>query len=150
MLEVSVIGRPPAGLAAKQISRLAATAWKRAGGTGAAEMSLSIVDDRRIRALNRTHRGKDKVTDVLSFGQAETRGLPEAGRGAVQQLGDVFISLPQVRRQAKVIGRNATQEFALMVVHGVLHLLGHDHETLAQEKRMFALQHDILSKTGYF
>jgi probable rRNA maturation factor len=65
-----------------------------------------------------------------------------------RQLGDIVISLPQVRRQAKAIGRGTKAEFCLMVVHGTLHLLGYDHETLADEKKMFQLQHDILISAG--
>ena len=149
MLEVNAIGRLPAGFKKSDIISLAVLAWKKAGGTGVAEMSLTATDDRRIRALNRKHRGKDKTTDVLSFGQAESKGLPHP-KGSVRQLGDVFISVPQVRRQAKVIRRSVRAEFALMVVHGTLHLMGFDHETLKQEGVMFRLQHDILLKAGYF
>jgi probable rRNA maturation factor len=122
-----------------------------------AELSLTVVTDARMRKLNREYRGKDKTTDVLSFGQIDPSGKAistlfrsTGSSRQPRQLGDIFISLPQVRRQAREIGRPVNQEFALMVVHGTLHALGFDHKTLAQEKRIFTLQHDILSKAGYF
>ena len=116
-----------------------------AGGRGSAIASLTVVDDATIRRLNRQYRGKDKVTDVLSFGFFGTKDkFPLPPGSGPSALGDIFVSLPQIRRQAKRADRSAQQEFGLMVVHGMLHLMGFDHETLAQEKRMFRLQQDIL------
>lgn len=149
MIDVTVIGRIPAGFKKSDITKLANLAWKQGRGRGRVEMAVSVVDDRRIRALNRQYRGNPKVTDVLSFGQSPTKGAPSP-KGAARQLGDLFVCLPQVRRQAKEIGRSVKEEFALMIVHGTLHLMGFDHETLAQERAMFGLQHDILLKAGYF
>lgn len=144
MLTLEIRGRLPSGMTATEAKRLAAVAFRRGGGAGRAEMSVSVVSDAEIRRLNRDYRGKDKVTDVLSFALPPT---PATGAEPTQ-LGDLFICLPQVRRQAKRFDRSVADEFALMVVHGTLHLLGHDHETLSQEKRMFGLQHDILYRAG--
>jgi probable rRNA maturation factor len=149
MLILDVRGVSTSGLRADEVRRLADAAYRAAGGKGSAEMTVTVVVDRRMRTLNRRHRGKDKTTDVLSFGYEDARDLV-GPKGGTRTLGDVFISLPQVRRQAKEIGRTVRQEFALMVVHGTLHLMGFDHETLAQERRMFGLQHEILLRQGYF
>lgn len=147
MISVQCIGTLPSGVTKAAVRRLVARTCAAAGPRADASVSLRVVDDRTIRSLNRVHRGKDKVTDVLSF--AYGAGMPAAvaamGEG---ELGDIVVSLPQVRRQAKAIGRSVKAEFCLMVVHGVLHLLGHDHETLAEERRMFRLQHDILIEAG--
>lgn len=147
MLTVATLGKMPSGFIKASVVDLMRLAARRAGFKGTATVSVRFVDDRTIRQLNRVHRGKDKVTDVLSF--SATEGLPKAMQAsAAGELGDIVISVPQVRRQAKAIGRPAKAEFALMLVHGTLHLLGFDHESVADETRMFALQHDILIRAG--
>jgi probable rRNA maturation factor len=149
MVRVQSVGTLPAGLTRASLRSLVALACRRAGARGNLAVAIRVADDRTVRELNRVHRGKDKVTDVLSFSYAD--GLPPAMRGTKEgrrELGDIVIALPQVRRQAKAIGRPVKAEFALMVVHGVLHLLGHDHESVAQEQAMFSLQHDILIRAG--
>jgi probable rRNA maturation factor len=140
MSDFSIVirGSLPPGMSRAKLTSLARAAFLRGGGKGAVEMSVSVVSDAVIRRLNRQYRGKDKVTDVLSFGMDGAAGL-----------GDIFICLPQVRRQARTIGRSAASEFALMVVHGTLHLMGYDHATLVQERRMFGLQHEVLERAGY-
>jgi len=109
------------------------------------ELSLVLAGDAKMRDLNRAYRRKDKTTDVLAFplreGRALRRGLP--GSGA---LGDVVISVPQALRQAKAAGKAPRAEMALLLTHGILHLLGYDHATRAQEKRMFGLQDKIVRK----
>jgi probable rRNA maturation factor len=145
MTTVTVLGHLPAGVTRALVSDLAARTCRRAGRRGAVSMSVRVTGDAEVRRLNKAYRRKDKTTDVLSFGYDGAR-MP--GGGAPSELGDVVISLPQVRRQAKALGRSVRAEFALMVVHGTLHLLGHDHETLADEKRMFNLQHDVLIAAG--
>jgi rRNA maturation RNase YbeY len=109
------------------------------------ELSLVLTGDARVRKMNKAYRKKDKTTDVLAFPLREGRvlksGLP--GSGA---LGDVMISVPQTLRQAKAAGKKPKEEMALLLTHGILHLLGYDHATPAQEKRMFALQDKILRK----
>ena len=75
---------------------------------------------------------------------------PNAGEGMVPQLGEIVVSLPTVRRQAKANRRTVREELALMIVHGFLHLLGLDHETSVKERRMFRIQQDILLATKFF
>ncbi len=102
-----------------------------------AELSIIITDDAGIQALNRSWRGKDKPTDVLSFSQLEWRD--QHGRqkrhdprrvldGAVKPvLGDVVISIDSAAAQAQRFGHSLQEEALRLLVHGVLHLLGHDH-----------------------
>jgi probable rRNA maturation factor len=88
------------------------------GGGG---FAVRLAGDRTLRRLNREFRGRDTVTDVLSFpGEAGPEGL---------HLGDVVISIPAARRQAAAAGHTAARELRLLALHGLLHCLGHDHET---------------------
>lgn len=98
------------------------------------ELSLALVDDREIRELNRTHRGKDRATDVLSFSLVE--GDHALHRGDL--LGDVVISLDTARRQARARHKSLDEEVARLMIHGVLHLIGHDHEVDEEYRRMRA------------
>ena len=92
--------------------------------------------DAGLRSLNRRFRGEDRTTDVLSF----------AGEG--DYLGDIAISVPRARTQARAGGHSLEAELQLLVVHGVLHLLGHDHASPAQRRAMWAAQDAILEKLG--
>jgi probable rRNA maturation factor len=83
------------------------------------EVSLVLAGDRLLRRLNRDYRGKDRATDVLSF----------PGEGGEAGLGDVVISVETARRNARRLGRSLPQELDVLVLHGFLHVLGHDHET---------------------
>jgi probable rRNA maturation factor len=148
MVQATCLGKFPAGMTRKTVSSLVAATCRRVGRKEPRAISFRVVDDKTIRALNRAHRGKNAVTDVLSFSVADN--LPASVRQHGGDLGDVVISLPQVARQARQIGRNVKAEFALMVVHGTLHLLGYDHETLADERRMFNFQQDVLMGAGFF
>jgi probable rRNA maturation factor len=107
-LSIEVVGRAP-GLAAW----LSSVAPARARG----RMTVAIVSDARVRALNRKFRKKDKATDVLSF-PAEEPG----------QLGDVVISSGVAARQARAAGHSLATELRVLALHGLLHLLGYDHE----------------------
>jgi probable rRNA maturation factor len=95
-----------------------------------AELSLLLVSDPVMRTLNRDWRGKDRSTDVLSFSQREGDG------GAPGQLlGDVVISVDTAKRQADERGESLVRESERLLIHGVLHLLGYDHEVSAHEAR---------------
>jgi probable rRNA maturation factor len=105
-------------------------------------LGISFVDDRRIRELNREHRGKDAVTDVLSVPiDPLDEPVPE---GVQRQLGDVVISLDQVARQAAEAGVAPGEELTTMLIHGILHLAGYDHET--DEGAMLARQDQLVAK----
>ncbi|MBC5828582.1 MAG: rRNA maturation RNase YbeY [Candidatus Eremiobacteraeota bacterium] len=98
-----------------------------------ASLSLSLVDDRRIRRLNRLHRGKDSATDVLSFPLME-----RDDRCAERLLGDVVISLETARRQARAYDAPLGDEVKRLLIHGILHVIGHDHERKRERVRMQA------------
>jgi probable rRNA maturation factor len=128
-------------------------------------LSINIVGEKKIRHLNQKHRGKDKATDVLSFPTSPVRISPPqrlSGRartgadsnragakiesGDILELGDIFICLPIVEKEARDEGTNIKNEMAFLAVHGFLHLIGYDHETPKQTKEMFDLQGRILNK----
>lgn len=128
---------------ARPLAALARTFMQRLELTNC-ELSLSLVGDRAIRRLNRTWRKKDKATDVLSFPAGE---LPKGTPGP-KQLGDVVISLDTAKRQAKEYARTLEQEVARYLAHGLLHLLGHDHETVRDARKMAALEEKLLGESG--
>ncbi len=113
------------------------------------EISLVLADDATVRDLNRDHRGVDTTTDVLAFAFSETEGddgehfvLPP---DSALDLGEVIISVPQAQRQAAEHGHALERELALLVAHGILHLLGYDHEGPEDERRMRALEKKVLA-----
>ncbi|MFH2063122.1 MAG: rRNA maturation RNase YbeY [bacterium] len=147
MLKIEVDGRLPSGLTVDLVQRVAASAFRQGGGKGNYQMSVSVVGDDVMRRFSRQYRGKDKTTDVLSFAYDEDGDdWPDISPGKTRTLGEIVVSLPQVRRQAKVVGRTIGDEFLIMVVHGMLHLLGYDHLTEKQENEMFGLQQEVLLK----
>ncbi len=98
-----------------------------------AELSILLTDDRGIQRLNHRHRGKDKPTDVLSF------PLDDDPKASGQRLlGDVVISLDTAERQAKARHRPLLEEVRFLLAHGILHLIGYDHATRSQKRRMDA------------
>jgi len=114
------------------------------------ELSLLITDDATVRDLNKKYRGKDKTTDVLSFAlEADKRGGAAAGfvmpPGEMVHLGEVIVSYPQAAEQAAERKRAVEGELALLVVHGVLHLLGYDHDRPAREREMRSLEQRVLA-----
>ena len=96
------------------------------------ELSIMLVDDAVIQTLNASYRGKDKPTDVLSFAMGEG----EFGDVNPAILGDVVISVPTAVRQAKRAKREVFDEVTFLLAHGLLHLLGFDHETDEQDREM--------------
>ena len=116
-------------------------------------VDVRLTDDAGIRALNRVQRGVDAPTDVLSFPLLEPAGDPAAPRfvlppEATVHLGDVVLSLPRARLQADEYGHSVEREMAYLLVHGVLHLLGYDHERPADAAVMRAREEAILESLG--
>ena len=113
-----------------------------------AELSVLLCDDRTIHALNRDYRGYDKPTDVLAFALREAIGadVPASALPA-GVLGDVVISVPTARRQARAVGRSVEDELAMLLAHGLLHLLGRDHRDRTEERRMTAMTDALRSTT---
>jgi probable rRNA maturation factor len=118
----------------------------------AVELGLVVTGQEQVRQLNRDYRGRDETTDVLAFSVVE-----EAGAGfppfvpppdGVRHLGEVIISYPQAVVQAEERGHSVEREMAILVIHGVLHLLGYDHEEPEAERRMGAREAEVLSHVG--
>lgn len=114
----------------------------------AAQVSVSFVDDAAIQMLNREHRGYDKPTDVLSFSQLEGEEMAALPEGEPLLLGDVVISVERCRAQAAEYDHAFERELGFLVAHGVLHLLGFDHQTPADEAAMTAAVEEILAPLG--
>ena len=142
---VPVARRVAAPVSDAWVKRLVEAALKGAKARPVDEVGVVFVADKEMISLNTAYRGKRKTTDVLSFGN-DGSWPGEGGKGL---LGDVVISMPQIRRQAKKAGKPVRDELAMMLVHGTLHLLGYDHETVKDEKVMFPLQKRILKNLGY-
>ena len=102
------------------------------------ELSLVLSDDDQLHQLNKMYRGKDRSTDVLAFAMREGDFSRVASWGPVALLGDVIVSVPTARKQAKEHERPLLSELTMLIAHGLLHLLGWDHETPAKDKRMRA------------
>ena len=105
-------------------------------------LNIHCIGDRRMRALNFEHRGKDTTTDVLTFPLSEGK----AAFDTMNELGDIFISVPQIRRQARELGVEPQEEFIRMLIHGILHSIGYDHVTKKDADAMFGLQEKLLSQ----
>jgi probable rRNA maturation factor len=104
---------------------------------GRSSATLVFTDDEEIRVLNRTYRGHDRATDVLSFHLQELAGEADpAGAGA--ELGDIVISVETARRRAG--RRRLASELERLAIHGLCHLFGHDHKKKAEARRMFTLE----------
>jgi probable rRNA maturation factor len=115
-----------------------------------AEVSVTFVDNEKIREINRDYRGKDKPTDVISFALEEMgdEEVEIVGAEIPPVLGDIIISVPKAREQAEEYGHSFMRELGFLAVHGFLHLLGYDHETEEEEKEMFSKQEQILEQFG--
>ena len=120
------------------VERLVRKAARAALGAGNRSLTVALADDRRVRALNKRDRKKDKPTNVLSY---------PSGKKAY--LGDVVLARQTIWREAKAQNKTPSDHVAHLTVHGTLHLLGHDHETSeADAERMEALERRILAKLG--
>jgi probable rRNA maturation factor len=107
------------------------------------ELSIVLTNEARLHELNLNYLGIDAPTDVLSFPASETD--PQSG---ARYIGDVLISIPRAQAQADVAGHPLESEVQLLVVHGVLHLLGHDHAEVEEKARMWKAQGEILAELG--
>ncbi len=119
-----------------------ANALLAAAGRPQGSLSLSFVGDAAMRRLNREHRGKDRTTDVLSFPLYEPFRVPAKPGPADPELmlGDIVISLDVAARQAADYDATLDAELARLLVHGIAHLLGHDHEEPVERTRMIRLE----------
>jgi probable rRNA maturation factor len=103
--------------------------------------SIIFVEDNEIHKINKTYRNVDKITDVISFAFEDNQDLMY---NDIRVLGDIYICIPQMKRQAQEYGHSEKRELSFLAVHGLLHLLGYDHMNEDDEKVMFSLQEMIL------
>jgi probable rRNA maturation factor len=112
-------------------------------GQPKAELSVLFAGDRIMRALNKQYRGKNDTTDVLSFSMREGP-FPDV---RPEFLGDIVISVPVAEKQARAAGHSLNREIELLLVHGLLHLLGYDHERgPAEARRMRRKEHMLVKR----
>jgi probable rRNA maturation factor len=115
-------------------------------GGRAVELTIVLADDGEVRRLNREYRGIDKPTNVLSFGGAGDRRRRMAGEPVI--LGDVILARETVAAEAAAQRKSIADHALHLVVHGVLHLLGHDHKSAKEADAMEALEIDLLDRLG--
>jgi probable rRNA maturation factor len=153
-LEVEVLAEAPeawpedAGLLAETVRRAAAATLRHvAGGTaGPFAVSVTLAGNETVQALNRQWRGKDRPTNVLSFPAPAELPLPA---GEPRPLGDLILAGPVVAREAAEAGVPLTEHLAYLVIHGMLHLLGYDHQREDERRRMEAAEAEILRALGH-
>jgi len=107
------------------------------------DMTIVLTDDAQLHKLNREYLGVDAPTDVLSFPSSEID--PETG---IPYFGDILISIPRATQQAQAAGHPVEAEVQLLVVHGTLHLMGHDHAEAEEKARMWNAQAEVLGSLG--
>ena len=107
------------------------------------EISISFIENRQIRELNRMYRGVDSETDVLSFTFNEVN--PETG---YRMLGDILIAIPIAQNQATKMHHPLSKEINLLMIHGILHLLGYDHEMKQDKIKMVPIQKKLVHLVG--
>jgi probable rRNA maturation factor len=125
------------------LERAARTALEHEAQSLDSDLSIILTDDARLHELNLNYLGVDAPTDVLSFPASETD--PETG---ARYIGDILISIPRAQAQADAAGHPLEAEVQLLVVHGVLHLIGHDHAEAEDKARMWKAQTEILKQLG--
>lgn len=107
--------------------------------------SVIFIDDELMRDMNNKYRNIDRTTDVLSFALND---FQENFQSEIIVLGEIYVSIPKMKEQAKEYGHSEKRELSFLVIHGLLHLLGYDHMTEKDEKEMFSLQKEVLNYAG--
>ncbi|CAH0347043.1 rRNA maturation RNase YbeY [Bacillus sp. CECT 9360] len=125
-------------------------AAKSEGIENTSELSVTFVDNARIREINKEYRSKDAPTDVISFAMEELGEdeIEVIGTEIPRMLGDIIISIERTEEQAEEYGHTFDRELGFLALHGFLHLLGYDHLNEADEKKMFTKQKEILNQYG--
>lgn len=128
----------------KEIEKLIAYALK-VENLDNVEFNVIIVDNKKIKELNKEYRNKDIETDVISFALEDVKDIMLEGH---RILGDIYISLDKAKEQAIEYGHSFLREIGFLTIHGLLHLLGYDHMNIDDEKIMFEKQEVILNGYG--
>ncbi|HET8568221.1 MAG TPA: rRNA maturation RNase YbeY [Candidatus Limnocylindria bacterium] len=153
-MRLAVRGEPPCDV---RLARAAVReALKPFGLAADARVALAFVDDAEMRRLNARHRGKDRTTDVLSFGQRLPAGAKGADAAAALSrdvdgaldVGDILVSAKVAARQAKRRGHPLAREVAFLAAHGALHLLGFEDDTRAGYREMLGLGEDAVRRAA--
>ena len=139
MINIESSFEPPFDLDLLEQAALAALTHQSAEG----DLTIVLADDEELHRLNRDFLGIDAPTDVLSFPASETD--PDTGAA---YLGDIILSIPRADAQAQAAGHPLADEARLLVIHGVLHLLGHDHAEADEKAKMWKAQGEILASLG--
>jgi probable rRNA maturation factor len=156
-LEIAVIARDPLWRDAEprfeDLARRAAEAVFRHDGArrgldGQVEASIVLADDALVRDFNRTYRRQDRPTNVLSFSNGDRPEGAMGPCGGPCLLGDVILARETVLREARDQGKSVAEHMSHLVVHGLLHLLGFDHDETPRAERMEAVEVAILAKIG--
>jgi probable rRNA maturation factor len=137
--------KKPANLSALKVSKIIKVAADGLKLKADWEVTVLLVSPQYIKKLNQKYRHKNKVTDVLSFSQKEGLKLILPGQ-KIQYLGDIILCYAQIKNQAKLFRHSVENEFALLLIHGFLHLLGYEDETDEQYQKMAIIQDRILTK----
>ncbi|MCA9972526.1 MAG: rRNA maturation RNase YbeY [Anaerolineales bacterium] len=140
-IDIQVEFDVPAATVARVKTAVLATLWQQKA-VPPLVLSCLLTDDAQVQQLNREFRGVDGPTDVLSFPAGEP--MP----GMDTYLGDIAVSVPYAERQAAAAGHRMAEELQLLAIHGVLHLLGHDHDTPEAKAAMWAAQTAVLTNLG--
>ncbi len=104
--------------------------------------SIIFIDNEKIHELNLNYRNIDRPTDVISFALNDVKNSYES---EINVLGDIYISIPKMKEQAECYEHSEKRELSFLTIHGLLHLLGYDHQTPDEEKVMFDLQKEVLN-----
>jgi probable rRNA maturation factor len=123
------------------LPRASVAAWVKAALFADAELTVRFVDAEEGRMLNRTYRGKDYATNVLTFAYAESEDDPVTG--------DLILCCPVVEKEAAEQGKPLTAHYAHLLVHGTLHAQGYDHEDEAEAEEMEGIETEVLTSLGY-
>ena len=150
-------------VSSRSLEQVARLALESQGANGSGRLGLVVADDDTVRELNLRHRGLDETTDVLSFSpshEGKYYGVDDSEDrngdgvefvlppGDELGLGEVVISYPQAQRQAETAGHGLDRELTVLLVHGILHLLGHDHEVASDAKAMKVAEAEALTHLG--
>ncbi|MBI3671592.1 rRNA maturation RNase YbeY [Candidatus Azambacteria bacterium] len=133
-LDLGIVNFTKGSVKKKLIERSVFNTLKILGVKGSVEVSVVFVGDKKMQTLNRAFRKKDRSTDVLSFGFEESR-RPKILKDASLNLGEIVISLPYAKRQAKKEKKSIDSELALLASHGTIHIFGIDHERSEKESK---------------
>jgi len=132
-----------------RVRRIAQTVLKAEGVAPPYEVGLVFTNSETVKQLNRDYRGVDEPTDVLAFYMLPQKEVDDAFAlppDGVTRLGEVIISYPQAAEQAREQGHSPEKELALLIIHGILHLLGYDHEEPEGESKMRGRERELLEK----